>query len=154
MKVKDLMEPLKNWLTAEMSLREAIKVFKSTKRGHGLPVNALVVLDNEMNLVGIVSTKDILRLLIPPHVYMDDPQTQISWTAVQSDKKVEIETTTVSQIMTEDVRVIDAEESIFRCADSLLSQQLRRLPVTRSDGKVAGVIYLRDVYNGLTEMIV
>lgn len=153
MKVKDIMEPLKNWLTPEMSLKEATQVFKATKRAHGLPVNGLVVLDNEMNLIGIVSTKDILRLLIPSHIYFDDQHSQISWDAVRADKAGEFEFTKVSKVMNEDVRVIAAEDSIFRCADMLLSQQIRRLPVTRSDGKIAGIIYLRDVYNALTEMI-
>lgn len=153
MKVKDIMEPMKNWLTPEMSLRDAMKVFRATKRGHGLPVNALVVLDNEMNLIGIVSTKDILRLLIPEHMYHDDLHHKISWDALRSEKNVVFDRTTVSEIMTEDVRTIDAGESIFRCADTLVTQQLRRLPVTRSDGKIAGVIYLRDVYNALTELI-
>lgn len=154
MKVKDVMEPLKNWLTPQMSLKQATQVFKATKRAHGLPVNGLIVLDNEMNMVGIVSTKDILRLLIPSHIYLDDRNNQISWDAVRADKAGEFEFSKVESIMTEDVRVIAAEESLFRCADLLLSQQLRRLPVTRSDGKVAGVIYLRDVYNALTELIV
>ena len=31
MKVKDIMEPIKNWLTPEMSLREAVQVMRSTK---------------------------------------------------------------------------------------------------------------------------
>ena len=30
MKVKDLMEPIKSWITPEMSVREAIQVMKST----------------------------------------------------------------------------------------------------------------------------
>ncbi|MCP3890069.1 MAG: CBS domain-containing protein [Desulfobulbaceae bacterium] len=153
MKVKDIMEPLKNWLTPEMSIREATKVFKATKRGHGMPVNGMVVLDNNMNLVGIVSTKDILRLLIPSHLYHDDNHNNISWDSVRADKASVLDGTRVSKIMTEDVRVITAENSIFRCADMLLTERVRRLPVTRSDGKIAGVIYLRDVYNALTEMI-
>jgi CBS domain-containing protein len=55
--------------------------------------------------------------------------------------------------MTEDVRVISAEETLLRCADILLTEQIRRLPVTRSDGKVVGLIYLRDVYNAMTELL-
>jgi CBS domain-containing protein len=56
--------------------------------------------------------------------------------------------------MTEDVRTILAEESLLRCADIFLTEQIRRLPVTRSDGKVVGVIYLRDVYNAMTELLI
>ncbi|TKB25073.1 CBS domain-containing protein [Desulfopila sp. IMCC35006] len=154
MRVKDLMEPIKNWLTPDMSLREAIRVMKSTKRGHGLSVNGIVVLDEAMNLVGIVSTIDILRILIPSHVYFDEDHDHISWEAIRNEKSAAIQSINVNQLMTEDVRVIAAEETLLRCADILLTEQLRRLPVTRSDGKVVGVIYLRDVYNAMIELLV
>jgi len=154
MKVKDLMEPIKNWLSPEMPLREAIRVMKSTKRGHGLSVNGIVVLDGAMNLVGIVSTKDILRILIPSHMYFDEHHDNISWESIRESKTATIRSITVSKIMTEDVRTISAEETLLRCADILMTEQIRRLPVTRSDGKVVGVIYLRDVYNALTELLI
>lgn len=154
MKVKDIMEPIQNWLTPDMPLREAIKVMKSTKRGHGLSVNGILVLDEAMNLMGIVSTKDILRILIPSHIYFDDRHDSVSWGSIREEKTTAIQSINVSQIMTEDVRVISAEDSLLRCADILLTEQIRRLPVTRSDGKVVGVIYLRDVYNALTELLI
>lgn len=154
MRVKDLMEPIKSWLTPEMSMREAIKVMKRTKRGHGLPVNGIVVLDATMNLVGLVSIVDILRRIIPAHAYFDEHHDHISWQAIREEKTAVAESIPVSKIMTEDVRVIAAEETLLRCADILLTEQIRRLPVTRSDGKVVGIIYLRDVYNALTELLI
>ncbi len=154
MKVKDLMEPISSWLTPEMSLREAIRVMKSTKRRHGLSVNGIVVLDGAMNLVGIVSTKDIIRILMPSQVYFADYHDHIAWESIRKEKTASIRSINVSKIMTEDVRVISAEETLLRCADILLTEQIRRLPVTRSDGKVVGVIYLRDVYNAMTELLI
>ncbi len=153
MKVKDLMEPIKNWLTPDMTLRQAIQVMKSTKRGHGLSVNGIVVLDGAMNLIGIVSTIDIMRILIPSHIYFDDRYSRVSWESLRKEKTTAIQSTHVSAIMTEDVRVISAEETLLRCADMLLTEQIRRLPVIRSDGKVVGIIYLRDVYNAMTELL-
>lgn len=153
MKVKDIMEPIKNWLTPEMSLREAVQVMRSTKRGHGLSVNGIVVLDQAMNLVGIVSTKDILRIIIPAHVFFEERLSDISWESIRREKSAIAESMPVSKIMTEDVRVISAEETLLRCADMFLTEQIRRLPVVRSDGKVVGVVYLRDVYNALTKLL-
>ncbi|HBG18525.1 MAG TPA: hypothetical protein DDY32_04415 [Desulfobulbaceae bacterium] len=153
MKVKDIMEPIKNWLTPEMSLREAVQVMRSTKRGHGLSVNGIVVLDQAMNLVGIVSTKDILRIIIPAHVFFEERLSDISWESIRREKSAIAESMLVSKIMTEDVRVISAEETLLRCADIFLTEQIRRLPVVRSDGKVVGVVYLRDVYNALTKLL-
>lgn len=154
MKVKDLMEPINSWLTPDMTVREAIQVMKTSKRGHGLSLNGIVVLDGAMNLVGIVSNKDILRILIPSHMYFDDRHNHISWTSLRTEKTNAVQSVLVSKIMTEDVRVIAAEETILRCADILLNEQIRRLPVTRNDGKVVGVIYLRDVYYALTKLLI
>ncbi len=154
MKVKDVMEPIKSWLTPEMTLREAIQVMHSTKRGHGLSVNGIVVLDLAMNLVGIVSTKDILRRIIPSHLYFEEHHSHIDWDALREEKSRIAESITVSQLMSEDVRVITAEETLLRCADLLLTEQIRRLPVIRSDGKVVGIVYLRDVYNALTKLLI
>lgn len=153
MKVKDIMEPIKNWLSPEMTLHEAIQVMKSTKRGHGLPVNGIVVLNNTMNLVGIISTIDIIRIIIPSHMYFEEHHEAISWDSIRNEKKHVIEKTIVSETMTEDVRVVAAETSLLHCADILLTEQVRRLPVVRSDSKVVGVVYLRDVYNALTQLI-
>lgn len=153
MKVIDIMEPLTHWLTPEMSLHEAITIMHQSKRGHGLSVNGIVVLDTEMKLVGIVSTTDILRAIIPSQMFFDDDLSKMSWDALRQDRITKTKNIHVRNIMTEDVRTIRTGESILRCADRLLSEQIRRLPVIAMDGKVVGVIYLRDVYNAVTELL-
>jgi len=153
MKVRDVMEPLHRWLTPEMSLHEALRIMHEVRRGHGLPVNAIVVLDTERKLAGIISTTDILRTILPPEMYLDDDQEGFSWEILQQDRIEKTKKTSVRSIMTEDVRVIRADESIMRCADRLLVEQIRRLPVIGLDGSVVGVVYLRDVYNTVTELL-
>lgn len=154
MKVRDVMEPLHNWLTPEMTVLQAIQVMKRTKRGHGLSVNGIAVLDNEMRIVGIVSTKDILRMIIPAYMYLDSMSDDESgWEAMRADRTEKAKSIKVRDIMTEDVRTIGLNDSIMRCADIMLVEQLRRLPVVGQDGKVLGIIYLRDVYNTVTQML-
>lgn len=153
MKVLDIMETLTHWLTPEMTLHEAISIMHQTKRGHGLSVNGIVVLDSERKLVGIVSTTDILRAIIPSQMFFDDDNKNMSWNAMRQEGITKTKNIYVRNIMTEDVRTIRTGESILRCADRLLSEQIRRLPVIAMDGKVVGVIYLRDVYNAVTELL-
>ncbi|MFV0436602.1 MAG: HPP family protein [Desulfopila sp.] len=153
MKVREIMEPLHNWLTPEMTVLQAIQVMKRTKRGHGLSVNGIVVLDNDMKLVGIISTKDILRLLIPSYMYMDDVVNDDGWEAMRLDRTEKARTMTVRDIMTEDVRTISMHDSALHCADIMLTEQLRRLPVVGTEGKVVGVIYLRDLYTAVTDVL-
>ncbi len=153
MKVRDVMEPLESWLRPEMNLHEAMGVMHEARRSHGLSVNAIVVLDSERKLAGIVSTTDILRTILPPEMYLDDDLEGFSWEILRQDRTEKTKKTSVRSIMTEDVRVIRADESIMRCADRLLVEQIRRLPVIGLDGSVVGVVYLRDVYNTVTELL-
>lgn len=154
MKVRDIMEPLNSWLTPEMSVLQAIQVMKRTKRGHGLSVNGIIVLDNEMKISGIVSTKDILRMLIPSYMYLDETiNDDITWEGLRADRTEKANSLKVRDIMTEDVRVISYNETIMRCADIMLVEQIRRLPVIGTDGRVLGTVYLRDVYNAITDLL-
>ncbi len=153
MKVKDIMEPLQYWLTPEMTVQKAIRAMKRAKRGHGLSVNGMIVLDSEQKLVGMVSTQDIIRIVIPPGVYLDEDSAGLPWESFRQERTERIKQVRVENIMTEDVRIISAEDTILRCADMMLVQQLRRLPVLGSIGTVVGVVYLRDVYNKLTELL-
>lgn len=153
MKVKDIMEPLTNWLTPEMTILEAIRTMQHTKRGHGLAVNGIVVLDHEMKLVGILSTRDILRIVIPSFMYLHEITDEKTWVGLRLDRTAKLDSMTVGKIMTEDVRVISYKETILRCADLMLVEQRRRLPVIGTEGKVLGVVYLRDVYNAVTNLL-
>lgn len=153
MKVIDIMEPLSDWLTPEMTLHQAITIMHKAKRGHGLSVNAIVVLDSEKKLVGIVSTTDILRAIIPSEMFFEEDPARMSWEGLRQGSIAKTKNIHVRDIMTEDVRIIRTSDSILRCADRLLAEQIRRLPVVALDGRVVGVIYLRDVYNTMTELL-
>ncbi len=153
MKVREIMEPLTDWLTPEMTLQEAIRVMNRAKRGHGLSVNAIVVLDGLMKIAGIVSTTDILRAIMPAEMFLDDELDQHTLENLRHSRIEKIRQVHVSSIMTEDVRVVRSDDSIMRCADILLVEQIRRLPVIAMDGKVVGTVYLRDVYNTITELL-
>jgi CBS domain-containing protein len=147
------MEPITDWLTPEMTLHEAIRVMHRVKRGHGLSVNGIVVLDGVMKIVGIVSTTDILRAIMVAEMFLDDELSEATLENLRRDCFEKTRQMHVSSIMTEDVRVIRSSDSIMRCADILLVEQVRRLPVVAMDGKVVGTVYLRDVYNAVTRLL-
>lgn len=153
MNVIQIMEPLQYWLTPEMTLDQAIYEMKKAKRGHGLSVNAIVVLDAEKKLAGIVSTTDILRALLPPGMLLDEGPDGAVWEGFRADRSEKAKNIYVRDIMTENVQVIRTDETIMRCADQMLVERLRRLPVVALDGRVVGVVYLRDVYNKVMEIL-
>lgn len=153
MNVIDIMEPLSNWLTPEMSISDAIQTMHQARRAHGLSPNAIVVLDGDRRLVGIVSTTDILRAIVPSGMFMDGSLHELPLQELKREKAEQLKSIRISQIMTEDVRFVKTTDSIMRCSDRLLSEHLRRLPVIGLDGRVVGTVYIRDIYNTMISLL-
>ena len=95
---------------------EAIEILAS-KHITGLPV-----VDDCMNLVGIISEKDMLKLLYDPSV---------------KPGKTE-------DFMTEQVVSFNHDDSLFDVCDCLINHNFRRVPIL-NQGKVVGIISRADV---------
>lgn len=100
----------------DTSVSEAVEVL--IKRG----LTALPVVDESMNLMGIVSEKDVLRLLYDP----------------QSDAGV------VADIMTADTVQFSPIASLFDICDCLVSNHFRRVIISEND-KLVGIISRTDI---------
>jgi len=86
-------------------------------------VSGLPVVDEQMNLVGILSEKDMINL-------MYDRGNQ--------------EEKTVNDFMTQPALFFDENESLLDVCDFLKKNVFRRVPIT-SKGKLVGIISVRDV---------
>ena len=86
------------------------------------------VLDREGKLVGILSEKDCLRVLIDI-AYNNHPH--------EKDK--------VSSYMSKDVQTMTLDTDIIDVAQAFLSSHVRRFPVLDKEGKLRGHISRRDV---------
>ena len=99
-----------------MPVYEAMEIL-ATRNLTGLPV-----VDDSMNLVGIVSEKDMLKLLYDP--------------AVEPGK--------IEDFMTEDVVSFNHDDSLFNVCQCLMNNYFRRVPILRH-GKLVGVISRADL---------
>lgn len=95
---------------------EAIEIL-ATRNITGLPV-----VDEYMNLAGIVSEKDILKLLYHPEVKPGNAE----------------------DFMTEDVVSFNHDDSLFDVCNCLLNNNFRRVPIL-NQGKVVGIISRTDI---------
>ena len=102
------------WLAIDLMLKKGVS---------GGPV-----LDEEGRLVGILSEKDCLRVLIGM-AYNNHPH--------EKDK--------VSSYMSTEVRTMPLNADILDVAQAFLSSHVRRFPVVDREGKVKGHISRRDV---------
>jgi CBS domain-containing protein len=92
-------------------------------------ITGMPVVDDNMHLVGIISEKNILRLLYEVEYFTS---------------------ATVEDFMTTDVVSFDVEDSLVNVCDCLIQNQFRRVPVL-SKGKLVGIISRKNIINNIFE---
>jgi CBS domain-containing protein len=85
-------------------------------------ITGLPVVNDDMTLAGIVSEKDVLKLL---------------YDKIGEYRKVE-------DFMTKDVRFFDQEDSLIKIVDCLINNRFRRVPILNKT-KLVGIISRKDI---------
>ena len=129
-KAKDIMFKKVVSVKADTPIYDAIKAIVKDNLS-GLPV-----VNEDMTIAGIISEKDMLRLLYNFQVARGEIPTSA----------------TVENYMTSNVVTVDQEESLTRVCNCLMDNQFRRVPVL-SEGKLVGVISRADIMRYILELI-
>ena len=124
-KAKDIMK--KNVITVgrDTPIHEAIKILVDNK------ITGLPVVNDDMMLAGIISEKDILRILAQMDLLM----------VLDDIKKSDA---TVEDFMTKEVVSFEQYDTLSDVCDCLIQKNFRRVPIL-SDGEVVGIISRRDL---------
>ena len=96
----------------------------------GNDITGLPVVNDNKTLVGIITEKDILKLL----------------------SVLENDTATVEDFMTKEVLSIDQQEDLIAVCECLIKNHFRRIPII-SKGKLTGVISRKDIIKYILEPI-
>jgi len=151
MKAKDVMEPIRDWLKPDDTIQEAVKKMRITRRGNGLiGVKGMVVLDENGNLVGMLSIKDILKAIIPSYMQLSELG-EFAWDGMLEEMAKKIANKSVKEIMTKEVITVEEDAPLMECADIMVKKQLQRLPVVDKEGKVVGMVFIRDLYYAIVD---
>ena len=121
MKIKEIMtqSPIKT--SVDSTVTDAAKIMDSKNIG------CILIEENE-KIIGIITERDILRKIVAKGV---DPQS-----------------TSVRAIMTSPIITMEAENSIEEANALMTSKKIRRLPID-DDGKIIGMVTIRDITNNL-----
>ncbi len=92
-------------------------------------ITGLPVVNDDMTLAGILSEKDVLKLL---YDIKDKPGN-------------------VEDFMTEDICSFEAEDSLVDITECLVHNSFRRVPIT-SGGKLAGIISRKDIIKYILQL--
>ncbi|MFA5127620.1 MAG: CBS domain-containing protein [Patescibacteria group bacterium] len=105
---------------------------------------APVVAENE-NIVGIVSEKDLFRVLFPFYTsYYNNPELYVDYEE-RENKVDEIKNHKVELFMSRDFVKISPDDPVLRAGALMLAKNVSRLPVVEN-GKLVGMIWRRDIY--------
>jgi CBS domain-containing protein len=105
-----------------ISVKENTPVYEAVQLVVDHGISGIPVVDGNMTLVGLVSEKDLLRLLRE----MQDSENK-----------------TVSDFMTQPAIHFDEEEDLVDVCDFLMRNIFRRVPIT-SNEKLVGIISIKD----------
>jgi CBS domain-containing protein len=106
-------------------------------------IGGLPVVDDTMNLVGIITEGDLLRRFELELGRIGDPEI-CDQKAGDAREFVKRHSWKVGDVMTRKVVTVDAKESIGRAARLLEEHGIKRLPVT-SNGKLTGIVSRSDL---------
>jgi len=119
---KDVMSRNMITVRADTGIKEAIRLLVEHN------ITGLPVVSEDMQLLGIVTEKDVLRALYDTSIVRK----------------------TVADMMTSEISSFDENDELIKVYKSLMENNFRRVPVL-SEGKLVGLISRRDMIRFLFE---
>jgi CBS domain-containing protein len=116
LKTRDIM--VKHVVTA----RPNITVKKAIETLFKRHVGAIVVTDDEKKCVGIFTERDAIRV-VAQNIPLNTP---------------------LEKVMTKNVVTVSEDATFAECRRILISRGIRHLPVVNSEGRLAGLVVVRD----------
>lgn len=138
LKVADLTDTNVNVLLEQDTLAFAIRKFAETK------CEQMAVLDDEGDLRGVLSLEDILKYSLPEHILWLDDLSPIYNFQPFADMLANANETKVADVMREEFVLVNVDVPAVQLAKLFLNEQDNELLVTDKEGKLHGLVRLRD----------
>ncbi len=124
--------------TEVVTVKKDTPIYEAMERLVENNITGLPVVDDNMALVGIVTEKDMLRLIVNLDV-------------LKLESELDESSTCVAKYMTEEVVSFSPEDSLLEICDCLLAKNFRRIPIV-SDGKLVGILSRKDIIGHMLEL--
>lgn len=141
MQVKDTMSVNVKTCRKDTSIKDIATIMCFNK------ISGLPVVDDENNLIGVVSEKDILCSMFPDMGELVASGAKVDFEAMEKDYS-SVLNKTVEDVMTKDVFIVSPEQPILRAASMMWIRKFRRIPVTENN-KLVGILSMGDVHKAV-----
>ena len=124
---------------AEMTMKEAVRLMVQFK------ANGLIVVDELNKVVGILSSWDVIQLIVPDYLEDDKHLAAFEAESTFDDRISQMADTKVGEFMTKEVHSVTADNSLMQAATVLSEFHIRQLPVVDENGVLVGYLNRTDM---------
>ncbi len=108
-------------------------------------ISSLVVVGDDNQVVGMVSASDLLKVVLATEQTLDSDYPHYDdclWAVDLIQQKLGSDK--VSEVMSEVIITVAAEDSVQRAAEIMFRDHLHHLPVVETDGRLVGMLSSQD----------
>ena len=140
MQVKEIMTVSPKTVSPDMLIKD-VAMMMLIENISGAPV-----VDEQDNIVGIISEKDVLIHMFPT---LDElmNETRPDFEELENNYQVTM-TLTVEELMTKTVSTVSSDMPCLKAASIMWMRKIRRIPGA-DDGKLVGIISIGDVHRAI-----
>jgi CBS domain-containing protein len=154
MKTKDLMIEVKKCLRPDNTIKEAVNFLKTNGEEKYQGSQVLPVLNQTGALIGILSMHDILKAIHPSYLSMTEADLgNFTWDGMAESLAKEAGNKKIDAFMTTDVATVRENDFLMECVNLMIKRNVHQLPVLDDRGRIAGMIYERDIFYAITEVM-
>lgn len=140
--VRDIMQSQLLTASPQTSLKEVGRIIFGTR------INALPVIDEKGNLVGIITDKDVTAKFYPSfEEYIDDYVNAKDFTAME-EKAKEVMKLKAIDVMKKDILTISPDTPILKASGLMIVKRVNQLPVVE-EGRLIGIISHGDIFRSI-----
>jgi CBS domain-containing protein len=110
------------------------------------------VVDKEEKLVGIVTEGDIIKVLIPKYVAVDESLISVMDVNYFERKCRESKNLPINEIMSKVTFMVGEEDPIIKAAALMVMNKIQTIPVVRN-GKVVGIVPRLTLIKHITKVL-
>lgn len=146
MRIKHIMDTSPDLIRTSDTFEHLIKILDEVK------YHVVFVVDKEDKLVGIVTEGDIIKVLIPKYISVDESLITIMDENYFEKKCKECKDLTITEIMTKTTLVVNENDTVIKAAALMVVNKIHTLPVVR-DGKVVGIVSRLTLIKHITKVL-
>ncbi len=126
-KVRDVMKEVLVTVRDNEPLINVIRIM------HDKNIGSMIVTNEEDKVLGVFTERDLVRLIA---------------------NNADLSSLTIGDVMTRNVIVVEPDASLIKAVHMMAKHNIRHLPVVDEDGKIMGIISIRDTAIALARLLV